>query len=93
MKVKVYIDKIAEQALKICDKYGINHPSHREAFAEGYRYGAEWKDNQFKEYLDKKNTEISNAKTRLDKDDAEYMLCTLKSLFIDEIINELFKKD
>lgn len=54
---------------------------------------AEWKDHQFKEYLVKKNTEISDTKAKLGRDDADYMLCTLKSLFIDEIINELFKED
>lgn len=53
---------------------------------------AEWKDNQFKEYLEKKNTGISNIKAKLDRNDAYYMLCTLKSLFIDEIISELFEE-
>lgn len=51
---------------------------------------AEWKDQQIKEYLEKKNTEISNTKAKLDKVNVDYMLCTLKSLFLDEIINELF---
>lgn len=54
---------------------------------------AEWKDAQFKEYLEQKNTEISNTKAKLDKTNIDYMLCTLKSLFIDEIINELFKEE
>lgn len=37
--MQVFIDKIAEQALKKCDELGINNPSRREAFVGGYRYG------------------------------------------------------
>lgn len=51
------------------------------------------KDQQFKEYLEKKETEISNTKAKLDKVNVDYMLCTLKSLFLDEIINELFNNE
>lgn len=37
--MKVFIDKIAERALKKCNELGINNPSRREAFVGGYRYG------------------------------------------------------
>lgn len=37
--MKVFIDEIEKRAFEICDKFGIMHPSHREMFACGYRYG------------------------------------------------------
>ena len=69
-----------------------NEDEQRRIVELAYNDACGWKDNQFKEYLEKKNTEISNTKAKLGRNDADYMLYTLKSLFIDEIINELFEK-
>lgn len=53
---------------------------------------AEWKDQQFKEYLEKKISEIVSARGRC-PDDFEQGINYGKELAIKQIINELFKEE
>lgn len=58
---------------------GFEAPAYRAALAM-----AEWKDAQFKEYLEKKRTHYSQALTTFD---------VMRKKVFDEIINELYGKD
>lgn len=74
-------DKAKEIANKSIVGYG---PTYFDVAEESALEMAEWKDQQFKEYLEKKEQELIFG---------DEMLAGLKLEFLHEIIKELFKED
>ena len=58
----------------------------------GFVQGAEWKDRQFKEYLEKKKEKLVRLQDDV-SNQREFDLIDYRISLIDEIINELFKED
>lgn len=76
-------EKALEAARVIKEEIGISEHSIPRV-AEIIDWCLTWKDQKFKEYLEKKKTYYSQALTTFD---------VMRKRVFDEIINELFKED
>ena len=74
-----------DKAREIGAKHGIGNSGFDSDIIDAIKEMAEWKDQQFKEYLDNKRCEW--------KDGEDSYHHSIKARILSEIINELFKED
>ena len=72
------------------EKFKVNPESKKWNITTTYMSACEWKDQQFREFLEKKQQEIDNEESYCDADN--YAKAERIDV-INEIINELFKED